>query len=61
MAIVQYGQYDLEKMTTLLEDIVFRTNSAVGPDMLAAGIELNNAPILISRILVMLNLLSWRR
>lgn len=47
LAIVQYGQYDLEKITTLLEAIDFLTNSAAGPDMLAAGIELNNEPIII--------------
>lgn len=43
---MQYGQYDLEKITTLLEAIDFLTNSAVGPDMSAAGVELNIAPIM---------------
>lgn len=37
-------------MTTLLEDMDFRTNSAAGPDMFAAGIELNNEPIMCSTV-----------
>lgn len=43
----QYGQYVLEKITTLLPLMVFFTNSATGPDISASARELLelNAPI----------------
>lgn len=47
LAIEQYGQVVLEKITTLLEAIVWLTNSTTGPDisMDADALDENNAPI----------------
>lgn len=47
LAIEQYGQVVLEKITTLFEAIVWLTNSTTGPDisMDADALDENNAPI----------------